>query len=456
MPLEEIPGTDLRYHLIVFDSQGRERPGADGLQSHAAVGELTKTPVTDVFVFSHGWNGDIPAARQQYREWIAAMAVCKSDIERARASGAGTFRPLLIGVHWPSLAFGDEVLVNAGDSFAATSVAIPDDAPMSFDRDLVMESMIDTFAARIADTPAAREALRVIFTRAIDDVAPDRLPPDVADACAILDRESGLGSGGETAEPDSDREAFDPEAVYAAAQEEESVSFGAPGLGGLLALPRTLSFWKMKARARSFGEGRGADLVQSLMQTAEPGVRFHLMGHSFGCIVASSMVLGAAGRRALARPVDTLVLIQGAFSLWSYCPEIPTASGRSGYFYPIVRDTLVRGPIITTQSEHDAAVGRWYPLAAGVRRQVDYSGQLPKYGAVGTFGLCGLDKLARFESLRSAFDSYDFQPGHVYNLESSAVIAADQGMFVGAHSDFIHPEVGHAVWSAVLAGARSN
>jgi pimeloyl-ACP methyl ester carboxylesterase len=335
-------------------------------------------------------------------------------------------------------------------------MATADDTALFSDPDLALESMIDTYAARIADTPAAREALRVIFTRAIDDVAPDRLPPEVAAACTILDRESGLGSGGEAAEPDSDREAFDPDAVYAAVQDEESVSFGDSGLGGLLALPRTLSFWKMKARARSFGEGCGHDMVQALMQAAGPGVRFHLMGHSFGCIVVSSMVLGAAGRRALARPVDTLVLIQGAFSLWSYCPEIPTAPGRPGYFYPIIRDALVRGPIITTQSEHDAAVGRWYPLAAGVRRQVDYSGQLPRYGAVGTFGLCGLDKLARFESLRSASDGYDFQPGHVYNLESSAVIAADQGMFVGAHSDFIHPEVGHAVWSAVLAGARSN
>ena len=124
--------------------------------------------------------------------------------------------------------------------------------------------MIDAYATRIADTPAAREALRVIFTRAIDDIAPDRLPPEVADACDVLDRESGLGSGGEGAEPGSDREAFDPESVYAAVQEEEGVSFGDFGLGGLLALPRTLSFWKMKARAQRFGEGGGHDLLKAL------------------------------------------------------------------------------------------------------------------------------------------------------------------------------------------------
>src|SRR5262249_45290730 len=181
---------------------------------------------------------------------------------------------------------------------------------------------------------------------------------------------------------------------------------------------------------------------------------FHLMGHSFGCIVASSMVAGPAGRGAASRPVDTLILIQGALSLWSYAHEIPSAPGRPGYFHPILRDGRVRGPIVTTQSEHDVAVGRWYPLAAGVRRQVDYNDQLPKDGAVGSFGLCGLDQRAEFGDLRPVSEGYGFEPGRIYNLESSAIIREDQGMFVGAHSDFAHPEVGHAVWSAILAGSN--
>ena len=134
------------------------------------------------------------------------------------------------------------------------------------------------------------------------------------------------------------------------------------------------------------------------------------------------MAGGPAGRPALPRPIDTLILIQGAFSLWSYAPEIPTAPGRAGYFHPILRDGRVSGPIVTTQSEHDLAVGRLYPLAAGVRRQVDYADQLPKYGAVGTFGLCGLDDRAEFGALGSTTDSYAFEPGRVYNLESSGTI----------------------------------
>ena len=32
--------------------------------------------VTDVFLFSHGWLSDVPAARAQYGLWIGAMAGC--------------------------------------------------------------------------------------------------------------------------------------------------------------------------------------------------------------------------------------------------------------------------------------------------------------------------------------------------------------------------------------------
>jgi hypothetical protein len=443
----------LNYHLIAFDAGGREQSDGDGPRSRAAIEALAREPITDVFLFSHGWQGDVPAARRQYRDWIRAMAGCAPDIERAMTERGGAFRPLLIGLHWPSLPFGDEALGAGDGSFGVGSSVMAGDPGWGGDLDAEVDSMIGAYAARIADTPAAREALRVIFTRAIDDVAPDHLPAEVADACAVLDREAGLGSGGEGSEPGSDREAFDPESVYAAVQEEESVSFGDFGLGGLLALPRTLSFWKMKARARQFGEGGGHDLLNTLMKDAGPEVRFHLMGHSFGCIVASSMVAGPGGRGAAPRPVDTLILIQGALSLWSYAPGIPSAQGRPGYFHPILRDGRVRGPIVTTQSEHDVAVGRWYPLAAGVRRQVDYNDQLPKYGAVGSFGLCGLDQRAEFGDLRPDYEDYGFEPGRVYNLESSDIIREDQGLFVGAHSDFAHPEVGHAVWSAVLTGS---
>lgn len=401
---------------------------------------LAEEPVTDVFLFSHGWQGDVPAARWQYDAWIRAMAGCRADIERMNEARGGGFRPLLIGLHWPSLPFGDEELGGGGAaSFGAPAGAAP----------VEVETMVDAYAARIADTPAARAALRVIIELAIDDVAPDDLPREVADACAVLDRESGLGSAGEGAEPGADREPFDPERVYSAVQEEEAVSFGGMGFGGLLALPRTLSFWAMKDRARRLGDGGGHALLNDLQRAAGAAreVRMHLMGHSFGCIVASAMLAGPGGRGSLIRPIDSLALVQGALSLWSYCGEIPTVPGRAGYFHKVLAGGRVRGPIVTTQSEYDVAVGRWYPLAAGVAGQVAFGpGGLPRYGAVGAFGLRGLDAIAHDGEIGPADAAYDFEPGRIYNLEGSRIIRESAGFFVGAHSDFARPEVAHALW----------
>jgi hypothetical protein len=60
MSLEQVPGTSLSYHLLAFDAAGRERSDADGPRSRAALDAMTTEPITDVFLFSHGWQEDIP------------------------------------------------------------------------------------------------------------------------------------------------------------------------------------------------------------------------------------------------------------------------------------------------------------------------------------------------------------------------------------------------------------
>ena len=218
-------------------------------------------------------------------------------------------------------------------------------------------------------------------------------------------------------------------------------------MGGLLSPLMQLSFWTMKARACKFGES-GAHAFLKQLQATRGGVRFHLMGHSLGCIVVSAAIAGPVGGSGLERPVDSLALVQGALSLWSYCPDIPYRRGRSGYFHRILTGRRVAGPIITTQSEHDMAVGKWYRLSAGTVRQMDYApGELPKYGGVGTFGLRGLSMGVEDRRLLPADAVYGFKPGTIYNLECSQIIREGDGAS-GAHSDITHPEVTHAVWEA--------
>jgi hypothetical protein len=420
MPIRQVLShADLSYFLLCYNAEGVEQTGDPDARNEtlsARVAEdLISTPVTDVFLISHGWLGDVPGAIAQYDRWIGAMASCSNDRAKVRQKRP-EFRALLVGLHWPSLPWGDERLDDIGTSYSATERS-------------PLEELVNQYAERIADTPAAREALSVIFEAAMDNIAPAELSPEVREAYLVLDRESGLGCEHEGAAPGADREPFDPKRAYQS-EGAEAADFGTFSLDGILSPLRQLSFWNMKDRARHFGETGGRRLLNSLQEIAASSgraLRFHLMGHSFGSIVVSAMLCGPGAKGEPGYPVDSLFLVQGALSLWSFCSSIPSTPDRSGYFRSVLANCTVKGPIVVTLSEHDTAVGKYYPLAAGLGRQVSYAPvELPKYGGLGTFGVRG--------------------PG----IDATAHICRMEGPG-GAHNDIAHPEIAHAFWQAVLA-----
>lgn len=453
MPIRTIAGTDVQYFLISFDKDGVERAEADGSKLSETVRRIVGDPtegITDVFFASHGWKGDVPAAIEQYDRWVGEMAR-SPDRAAAKISRPG-FRSIVVGLHWPSLPFGDEKLPAEGGLLSASDGVSLDDE-------------VEQYAASIADTPAARAAIRTIVSAARrDDEASDKLPQEVRNAYERLYVETMLddGAGDPGAPPGADHEEWNPDAIYREARSggEKVTGAAGPGLlgGGVLdklqswitAPLKQLSFWKMKDRARRIGESGGHKLLRDLQRAGRPGTRFHLMGHSFGCIVVSATVAGPPGGPPLDRPVDSLFLVQGALSLWSFCPDIPHAKGTAGYFNRILKGGLVRGPIVTTRSSHDKAVGNLYPHAADVANQLVLGDEYPEYGGVGTFGARGLGDTEEDLEMQPSTHVYEFAPGRVYNLEASGTIK-NGGGFSGAHSDIAHPEVAHAMWAAVLA-----
>jgi hypothetical protein len=451
MPVRTVPGSHLSYYLVCVDGSGAERTddpdGIGGRMMPRVVDALATQPCTDVLVMSHGWMGDVPAAIRQYDRWIGAMATCEDDLERARTTVRPGFTPLLVGFHWPSLPFGDEEMApGSGVSFATpgAGIAAAPDTP----------ALIEAYADRIAGTPAARQALETIFAAAAIDTAPPELSREVAAAYRVLDREAGLGADGPASGPGGDREPFDPDAAYETALADSEVSFGSFGLGPVLSILQNLSFYRMKDRARMVGETSVHALLTTLRDVAKLSgrdVRFHLMGHSFGCIVISATLAGPAGR-ATADPVHSAFLAQGALSFWSYCSDLPHVKGHPGYFRSILDARRVTGAIVTTQSEHDTAVCKLYPLAAGARGDVAFApGEFPKYGALGAFGARGPGVDAVDLKMLDWNRPYSFEPGRIYNLESSRYIARMESLGSGAHNDIAHPQVAHAWWSAVLA-----
>src|SRR5262249_31051157 len=150
---------------------------------------------------------------------------------------------------------------------------------------------------------------------------------------------------------------------------------------------------------------------------------------------------------SLSRKINSVALVQGALSLWSYADKV-FGSSTPGYFKSVLTRGVVSGPIFTTKSKHDTAVGVLYPAAGGLPRDADIDDKLPKYGGIGSFGIQGTTIAVEREMLEKD-GSYGFAGGKIYNLESSKYIAKKVGVS-GAHSDIDGPQVAHAIWQAAL------
>jgi len=423
MPTIKIPDTDSTYALIAFDKKGVERDDEEGLNDKMSERVLadaaTKQP-TNVFLFSHGWKGDVPSAVDQYNRWIGAMLKLENDMGRL----GNPFRPLWIGLHWPSQPFGEETL--GGNAFAAETLP----------QQQLMEEYIEALGD---DSPKVRELIEAIFEQNRVNAGAVTMPPELAKNYRELAQTLGYKSGGLDSPPDSDGVPFDPLAAFEAAEGAGQAFGDSPIGGGLLSPLRQLSFWKMKSRARSIGE-KGMHNFVARLQNALPHTRFHLMGHSFGCIVVSSILGGEGGTDPLPRTVDSLVLVQGAVSLWAYADSILKTQD-TGYFRSMIRRPAVRGPVVTTRSRHDSAVGVAYPIAVGLALQIDFAAVLPPFGGIGTFGMQGMTD-AQDQPMRVSTEDYSFQEGGIYNLEGSS--------FIAGHSAIDGPEVAHAIWQAAL------
>jgi hypothetical protein len=87
----------MKYHLVLFDKQGLERQEANETKMSDQLSRYlaeTEPRFTDVFILSHGWQGDVLGASEQYTDWIQVMAEMKLDREMAAKQIEG-FRPLM-------------------------------------------------------------------------------------------------------------------------------------------------------------------------------------------------------------------------------------------------------------------------------------------------------------------------------------------------------------------------
>ena len=423
---------------IGFDEHGK----ADQGEVDALLAELPGKDLTDLFVFAHGWNNDRRQARRLYQLYFQQVPglLGRGGGEAARV---GT-----LGVVWPSKRWADEPEPTgdgAGGGAAGLGDAAAATAPPADDTALV-EDLKDVFEGA-QQRQALDELARLLEERPEDPAALARFQTLMGELAGAPDAEAAGEDQGELALLDDDPEEVFGRFADAVPQTGEG---GAAGIGdafgrlwdGAKEALRQLTYFEMKKRAGVVGK-QGLGPLLGRIHQADPELRIHLLGHSFGARLVSFALAGLPD--GAGSPVKSLYLLQGAFSHFAFADALPMDRSRGGALKGMA--ARVDGPLVASFTVHDLAVGKLYPLAALSSRD-DAAGledRLFRWGGIGHDGAQAVD--ATVTTLGPVGTGYPFQKGRFVNLDGNAIINRG-GPPSGAHSDIFHPEL---VWAGLAA-----
>jgi len=423
---------------LEFDEKGRlTAPAeADFLDQVIAEG------VEDLFIFSHGWGTSQDRARALYDEMFPM-------IRDAAAGTAGIGRVGFAGIYWPSLWFpptqatpppavaatqaGNGAVVDLSAGTAALSgTEIADSLQPGFadpaQQQTVMEigRLIDQGEEAVGSNES--DAQKEERLREIHQLLTSLVPPTPQDQ---------FEDSGETALLLT----ADPKTGYQAAAE----AFGSapPGsatqgigdwfhhaINGAKDAMRVLSYTIMKTRAGDIGRDGLGPLLETLQ--GRSSVRVHLIGHSFGARLVSFALSGISGPAN--SPVASLLLLQGAFSHWSFARAQDNPFGSAGALNTFA--DRVHGPLVATFSVFDWAVGVWYPKASFLAQEDAQAETSGRWKGMGADGYQAVNPSKDRVMPADGDTDYMFTSGTFYRVNAAGVINNVQGEpFSGAHSD---------------------
>ncbi|MES4890827.1 serine-threonine protein kinase [Streptomyces sp. NPDC096012] len=422
------------YWELTFDADGDvDRPERDRLTAQVA-----ERGVSDLIVFAHGWNNDRSGATALYRRFLAPVPRLAP---RARLG--------YVGVIWPSMRFSDEPIPDFPRSVAAVEAGAAPGPALEKD---TRRALLETFPGRAAVLDR--------LARLLDE------RPDGAEALAEFGRLARLlAEEGRPGPADTDEEGepavFTQDPVTACEEFAEALAalrspgpvagFGIPDpWNGAKELLRQAAYYTMKRRAGTVGE-HGLGPLLGRLAGAAPGVRVHLVGHSFG---GRLVAFALSGLPEGVRAVKSVTLLQGAFSHYAFAARLPHAPGRAGALED--RQRRIDGPLVCCHSRFDSSLGTLYPLAsrlsgddrscAGDRIAAVLG---PEWGAMGHDGVQAVPGTARLD-LAAALGGPLPASGCV-NVDASAVVRRGDPP-AGAHSDIVHPELARLVLAAGRIG----
>ncbi|MEM7481665.1 MAG: hypothetical protein AAF481_10865 [Acidobacteriota bacterium] len=455
-PLEHVDMGDGRkapFYIAAFDKSGFP---TNPRNQEALVAAIASGDFTHLYLFSHGWNNDWPTATGRYRKFFEAFTATR------RQGGAlpGEYSPLLVGVFWPStaLVFGDE----KGPEMAALPPgATSDDVGTGAEQEELRE---------LAEAVPADQRLRFYELAGAERLNPQETK-ELAELLlpAFRRPEAAAEASDEGAAPTADFSADDLVKLWVKIpgateedEDEEDDSFGMPGeasdgpaAAGLFSFldprkaVRMFTVRSMKDRAGVVGGSGVARLLRAIV-AADSTLHTHLIGHSYGCKVVLSAIVGSRGVAPLAdRAVTSALLLQPAINFWAFAADVDD-EGFPGGYHDAPR--AVRQPILSTFSKKDFALRRSFHLAVTRKKdlgEVQMAGPFKpeRYGALGGWGPRGLsDPQGREISMPAAGTDYP-------NLNSAepGVLALEGSTLIGGHGDVVSEHTAWALFNQVRA-----
>ncbi|MCX5450808.1 serine-threonine protein kinase [Streptomyces nigrescens] len=436
------PVKDIRYWEIKFSKEGTLLDDS-GLAEEICPAGDGRGESTDLLVFSHGWNASEESARGLYREMFSLMA----DIlppERRESVG-------FVGIFWPSLLFPEDEPAADGPPVNTASAAQRLDIRGATSPTRHHSSGTDIATALkpafVGQEKTLDEIARLLDSRPQD---PNQLSQfhELVKRLVTTSNDAAEDTGEETIITRGTRDVLNAMADLAPTADDDAQAFDpfAKLWSGARELLRTASYYEMKNRAGAAGKN-GLGPLLAKIATAAPSVRINLIGHSFGArLVSYALTALPAGVNGTGSPVKSLLLIQGAFSHFAFAPKAPVMT-RSGALSAVA--DRVDGPLLSTFTSADRAVGWWYPNASRLARQDNEALEHLNY-RWGAMGHDGFQQQQNVTTLALKETHYDFEPGSFYRLDANDVIKRRLSWFAMAHSDIRHREVA----CAALAAAR--
>ena len=439
---------------VQFTKNGEINDPAD---LDGAVKFVADKKITDLFVISHGWNDDMDEARTLYANFFAKVRDVRAGGRVAGLDGR-TFG--VLSILWPSKRFADRQLTASGAAGVAPDVS--DGVIVAH-----LESLKGMFANPVADkalddakslVPQLKDSAtaRRQFADKIRSVlpAPDADPGEAAKTFATKDGDTILRDlkGPIVVSPPKGIKPGAAAGLFGDALRGagNAISGAFHSVGGAIidagngfnaAAERFLNyttFFIMKDRSGVVGLG-GVYQVLANVRAKAPGVKLHLIGHSFGARLVTAATLGPD--KAVSIRPNTMTLLQGAFSHNGFAKKYDGKN--DGFFRRVVDQKLVAGPVLISHTANDQAVGIAYAYAS--RISGDTSSAVgdanDDFGGIGRNGAQHMTPTEAVSlDLKPVSGSYTLKSGVLHNLHADVITG---------HSDICKQEVAYVLLTAV-------